>query len=80
MQTNTTLQIWRVVQPMRRRGGCKSINHLIDLIRKRSLEGMFLSDFLFLPIHRDSAHFALLSKLLNPIKKPLPDRAAAFLK
>ncbi|MCR4797283.1 MAG: hypothetical protein K5853_02425, partial [Lachnospiraceae bacterium] len=26
---------------------CKSINHLIILIRKGSLEGMFLSDFFF---------------------------------
>ncbi len=49
-------------QDNRRRYGCKSINHLIILIRKGSLEGMFLSDFFFfLPIHRDSAHFALLS-------------------
>ncbi len=53
-QTFLPLMLWLIwlppaqdCQDNRRRGGCKSINRLIILIRKGSLEGMFLSDFFF---------------------------------
>ena len=53
-QTFLPLMLWLIWLPLtqdcqdnRQRGGCKSINRLIILIRKGSLKGMFLSDFFF---------------------------------